>query len=338
MAEIPPSLVRLLRDTSRSFYLTLRLLPAPVRPQIGLAYLLARATDTVADTDVVSLPQRLDALEAMRRRFLDPGAPRLDLTPIAAAGGSSASPGELQLLQRIEEAVQVLRSFPSADQARIAWVLEVITGGQELDLRRFSGASARSIIALGTGADLDDYTYRVAGCVGRFWTEICTAHLFGAEGWDEGAQLGSGVEFGKGLQLVNILRDLPRDLRQGRCYLPADDLASVGLRPADLLDPAKESRLRPVYDTYLRRGEALLESGWAYTQRIPANSRRLRLGCALPILIGVKTLSLLRSSNPLDSSRRLKASRPWVRHAAWRSLLACWGLQDWNRLLLWAKH
>ncbi len=39
----------LLKRTSRSFYLTLRVLPAAVRPQIGLAYLLARTTDTVAD-------------------------------------------------------------------------------------------------------------------------------------------------------------------------------------------------------------------------------------------------------------------------------------------------
>ena len=36
------ALNELLKQTSRSFYLTLRVLPAAVRPQIGLAYLLAR--------------------------------------------------------------------------------------------------------------------------------------------------------------------------------------------------------------------------------------------------------------------------------------------------------
>ena len=49
----------LLQSVSRSFYLTLRILPAAVRPQIGLAYLLARTTDTIADTELVSLEQRL---------------------------------------------------------------------------------------------------------------------------------------------------------------------------------------------------------------------------------------------------------------------------------------
>jgi farnesyl-diphosphate farnesyltransferase len=60
----------LLKATSRSFYLTLRVLPAAVRPQIGLAYLLARTTDTIADTELVPLEQRLDALKRLRERIL----------------------------------------------------------------------------------------------------------------------------------------------------------------------------------------------------------------------------------------------------------------------------
>ena len=46
-----------------------------------------------------------------------------------------------------------------------------------------------------------------------------------------------GVRFGKALQLTNVLRDLPRDLRNGRCYLPQSQLAPLGLSPADLLEP-----------------------------------------------------------------------------------------------------
>ena len=47
------ALNQLLKQTSRSFYLTLRVLPGAIRPQIGLAYLLARTTDTIADTELV---------------------------------------------------------------------------------------------------------------------------------------------------------------------------------------------------------------------------------------------------------------------------------------------
>ena len=92
-------------------------------------------------------------------------------------------------------------------------------------------ASAEKITALETAAELDDYTYRVAGCVGEFWTKICHTHLFPNARLDEGQLIADGVRFGKGLQLVNILRDLPADLKKGRCYLPTEKLDAAGLIP-----------------------------------------------------------------------------------------------------------
>ena len=41
-----------------------------------------------------------------------------------------------------------------------------------------------------------------------------------------------GVRFGKALQMTNVLRDVPADLASGRCYLPAAELAALGLAPA----------------------------------------------------------------------------------------------------------
>ena len=69
-------LTDLLRSVSRSFYTTLRVLPRPIRSQIGLAYLLARATDTIADTEIVPVQNRLDALDQLRARVLGTGTAR----------------------------------------------------------------------------------------------------------------------------------------------------------------------------------------------------------------------------------------------------------------------
>src|SRR5207247_8350548 len=115
----------------------------------------------------------------------------------------------------------------------------------------FASASADKIVALQTDEELDDYTYRVAGCVGEFWTRMCCAHLYQQERIDEPILMKNGVRFGKGLQLVNILRDIAADLRQGRCYLPEPRLSQAGLAPIELLQPANEPRLRPLYHTYL---------------------------------------------------------------------------------------
>ena len=308
----------LLKAVSRSFYLTLRALPAPVRSQIGLAYLLARATDTIADTRIIPIEHRLEAIRKLRERIRAGSGEQVDFGGLACHVGTGA---ERALLDRAEEALTVLTSFEPADQQRIRDVLSVITSGQELDLQRFATASAEQIVALQTDAELDDYTYRVAGCVGEFWTRICRAHLFPRAEVDEAFLMTNAVRFGKGLQLVNVLRDLPCDLQQGRCYLPADRLATAGFAPVDLLKPEHEPQFRALYQSYLALAESHLAAGWDYTNALPRAQVRVRLACAWPALIGIKTIEKLRVGSVLDTQRRIKVSRAEVRGLVVRSLL-----------------
>jgi farnesyl-diphosphate farnesyltransferase len=330
MADIRHELLTgLLRDVSRSFYLTLRVLPASIRPQIGLAYLLARTTDTIADTELVPLEQRLRLLEAFGARIQGSSTAPLDFGELARRQGS---PAERVLLEKGEASLSLLHDMPEPDRARIRDVLATITSGQELDLRRFAGASAGRLVALRTDAELEDYTYRVAGCVGEFWTRTCRAHLFRDQPFDEAFFLAKGVQFGQGLQLVNILRDLSIDLRKGRCYLPGDRLAQASLTPADLLQPDKEGQLRPMYYHFLDQAEAGLVAGWTYTVALPWRQARVRLACAWPLLIGIRTLEGLRRANPLDPRQRVKISRSEVRRILCRSVLWYPWPGGWRRL------
>jgi farnesyl-diphosphate farnesyltransferase len=320
----------LLKEVSRSFYLTLRVLPGKVRAPIGLAYLLARTTDTIADTKLLPLEQRLEALRALRERIRGQAATPLDFGALAR---QQASPAEGLLLEKCEASLALLGSLPSDERQLVREVLGIITSGQELDLRRFAGASASAVVALRTDEELDDYTYRVAGCVGEFWTRMCRMQIFPQAPADDAFLLANGVRFGKGLQLVNILRDLPADLCQGRCYLPSERLASAGMQPEDLLLPANEPRLRPLYHGYLDRAEAHLVAGWAYTNALPRRSVRLRLACAWPILIGRETLMLLRAANPLDPAQRVKVSRRRVRALMLRSVLLYPWASAWTAMV-----
>ena len=326
-------LTDLLRQVSRSFYITLRVLPRPVRSQIGLAYLLARATDTIADTEIVPLAQRLDALDRLRERILGSSNASIDFGDLACHQGT---PAERSLLQRIEEALELLSHCPEQDRTLIRGVLRTIVSGQELDLNRFGAASAANISILGTDPDLDDYTYRVAGCVGEFWTRMCRTHLFPNVPLDDVRLLADAARFGKGLQLVNILRDIPSDLRQGRCYIPRERLAAAGLEAKDLLKPETEPRFRPIYLSYLDLAAAHLAAGWDYTNRLPRSWVRVRLACAWPILIGVRTLSRLRSQNVLDPSHRIKIGRAEVRSVIIRSVLLYPWPRSWQRLFVQA--
>ena len=312
-------LTSLLRDVSRSFYLTLRVLPAPIRRQIGVAYLLARATDTIADTEILSLNARLNALTRLRARIMGQLQPALNFGKIADQQGTA---GERALLQRIDEAIHLLEILPQQDCELVREVLSTITSGQELDLKRFAQATSRNIVPLQAEAELDDYTYRVAGCVGEFWTKMCLAHLSAPQNLDRLRLIENGIRFGKGLQLVNILRDLSADLLKGRCYIPEQSLAANHLHPKDLLNSVTIEKFRPLYDQYLTQAEQHLAAGWTYTNTLPYTWVRVRLACAWPILIGLRTITHLRHANPLDATTRIKTTRAEVKRLMAASILA----------------
>ena len=273
----------LLKAVSRSFYLTLRVLPAPIRSQISLAYLLARATDTIADTNTMPRAKRIVLLRELQSLTRVPD--------LGALAENQALPAERVLLERLGECFDMLDTFSTVDRRLIQQLLNTIITGQIFDLETFPG----NLVALADDAALDRYTYLVAGCVGEFWTGMCQAHL---PGFDK-LSVADGVRFGKGLQLVNILRDMPRDYAIGRCYLP-------------VRNPLDRAEVMPVYAQWLDVAIAHLDAGWQYTLAIPASQKRLRLACVWPLWIGLKTIARLRQADPLDAAQRVKVSRAEV--------------------------
>jgi farnesyl-diphosphate farnesyltransferase len=302
----------LLKRVSRSFYLSLAILPRSVRAPVGLAYLLARAADTIADTRLISREERLRHLEALRAELRGETPSRLDEITRACIGPNPHT-GERELLRRLPDCFARYRELEKADRERVQTLLLTITEGMCVDLSIFPGEDEGRLVALETRQELDRYTYLVAGCVGEFWTEMHMAHRSRLTGWDAEVMKRKGVRFGKGLQMTNVLRDMARDLRIGRCYLPRKELAPLGLSPEALLDPGSVERLRPLLRDLLALTIEHYREGWAYTLAIPRPEWRMRLACAWPLLIGLRTLALVaRAPNLLDPSSTVKISRPAV--------------------------
>lgn len=301
----------LLKSVSRSFYLTLAVVPGDVRAQVGTAYLLARAADTIADTGLIERPLRLRYLARLREWIMEPAKHREAVQEIRSVLlDSEADSAERALLSHLEECGALLESFAEADQALIRRVLGVLTEGMQKDLADFPGESVQSLVALKMSADLDLYTYNAAGCVGEFWTRLMCAHRAALRDWNVERMAQVGVRFGKGLQYTNVLRDIPADLRRGRCYIPVELLERAGLKPADLLDPASFQKFRPVLNQLLRIALEHLDQGWLYTMAIPRSELRLRLACAWPILFAVKTLQRVSvSESLLDPAVTIKMTR-----------------------------
>jgi farnesyl-diphosphate farnesyltransferase len=280
-----------LKGVSRSFYLSLRFLPAPMRQPAGIAYLLARASDTIADSATIPAVERMAFLDHHARQVegLAEAAPwpqrLIDGTP---------DPKEKRLLENHLRILEAMREIDPGSLTLIREVLATIIGGQKLDLERFGNATSQHIIALPDDAALDDYTWRVAGCVGEFWTKLGFETLgdqFSRAPREEMLKLAS--EYGRGLQLVNILRDLPEDLHAGRCYLPCN-----------------ESDLMPAFSKWRKIAVHRVGRGLEYSKAL--RSKRLRIASSLPALIGRETLVLLENASLRDLEKGIRIPRSRV--------------------------
>ena len=261
-------LSHLLPQVSRSFFLSLRVLPQGMRQPVGLAYLFCRAADTIADTALLPPPQRLAYLAHYRAAFGEAGPIALASLPQQLTGVQQ-NPAECELLARLRECFQVLEQLPIKDQSYIRELVLTLTQGMQMDLHTFPQEHEGRLAALETRADLDQYTYFVAGCVGEFWTKVAVTHLPSLQHWNVEAMSTRGVRFGKGLQLTNILRDIAQDVRIGRCYLPRAELSVLSVQPEDLLEPMILTRVKPLLDALLEETLAFYRAGWEYTLAIP---------------------------------------------------------------------
>lgn len=287
----------LLASVSRSFYLSMHFLPKCMRNAVSVAYLLARATDSVADTSSASEERRQDILTEMGEMIQSLGNARqtgevrsLPEEMIAA----QSHEGERMLLSRFGECLAAAECLPDDQLLALKRVLDTIISGQLWDLSYFN---LRSEVE--SARETDWYTYQVAGCVGEFWTDIsvgCMGEDFAVRNSTEMKEL--GVRFGKGLQLVNILRDREEDRERGRSYLPAQDDAS----------------------SWLERCRSYLEDGVSYARAL--KSRRLRFATVLPARLGLLTLDLIEEDVTRGGKR--KVSRSVVRRQMLKALVFSW--------------
>jgi len=156
----------ILKNVSRSFYLSMCVLPKLMREPVSLGYLLARASDTIADTESLAAELRLELLDGMIEvidggdRAAWVGQLKTEVIPLLS------HQGERVLMENIEGVLDWLNALPSEEQKKsIFTVMGHILRGQRLDIGRFE---LRNDFCFSQDAELDDYCYLVAGCVGSF--------------------------------------------------------------------------------------------------------------------------------------------------------------------------
>jgi farnesyl-diphosphate farnesyltransferase len=314
---------RILKQVSRSFYLSLSILAGSVRQSISLAYLFCRTADTIVDTPLYLRHQRWQTLQAFRKPFLSPYPHFETVLPLPPDVDPSHSlQAEQQLTTHLPQCFTLWDNLPKHDRQLIAQLVLCLTHGMEMDLTYFNATETSPPRAFPDMATLDLYTYYVAGAVGEFWTKIHQQHLHRWQTHGKADLCSLAIHFGKGLQMTNILKDVGKDLALGRCYLPNEQLTHIGLNPEALLCPASLSRLRPLLIQLIWHTLTHLDQACTYVMQLPYHAIRLRLSCMWPLLFAIQTLEVVYNTDQLlCATARVKISRHAVYRTLWISCL-----------------
>ena len=205
---------QLLADSSRTFALTIPLLPDPTRREVTVAYLLFRLADTLEDSESWPPARRAQGLRRFaslleRRDQLDAFARELREEP------PSLLPGYRALTDELAAVFAALGALSPGAQEVVVRHLLVTARGMAEGLEATSGADFR----LRSLAQLERYCYLVAGVVGEMLTEL---FLLASPPLEAAAATlrQYARAFGEGLQLTNILKDAGGDAREDRHFIP----------------------------------------------------------------------------------------------------------------------
>ncbi|HEY7113418.1 MAG TPA: squalene/phytoene synthase family protein [Thermoanaerobaculia bacterium] len=210
------SLEDLLEKTSRTFALSIPVLPEPTRREVMIAYLLFRIADTFEDASHWDPARRTAALGEFRmllRDYSRPNAERLSAEWVAA--GITPHAGYRELMCDVP---YVLESFFALSPDAVEPVRGHVERSAE-GMAEYVGRTEGGNLVLKDVADLKSYCYFVAGIVGEMLTEL---FLLGRPDLAGIAPFlrERAASFGEALQLVNILKDSAGDAAEGRTYLP----------------------------------------------------------------------------------------------------------------------
>jgi farnesyl-diphosphate farnesyltransferase len=298
---------------SRTFAVSIRLLPFPLEYPTLIAYLLCRIADTIEDAPGMSAEDKRCLLEAWRRSLDDDGP---SPAPLQAVFPDPRSPEE-NLVRSSDRVLREFRSLAPDRRAAIRpWVQEMCAGMAEFAGRR---AGEAALAEIGTVGDLDRYTYYVAGTVGHLLTDLFSLHAARVRSPRLTRLKQLATSFGRGLQLTNIIKDVADDRQRGWSFVPRQLCDAWGVRPEDLQDGRHREGARQVMLALIAKAKAHLADALAYTTTLPRREYGIRLFCLTALYFAVRTLRLAeREPRLLDPGHKVKITRT----AVYRTILA----------------
>ena len=273
----------ILSSVSRTFALTIPLLPPIIEKVVGNTYLLCRIVDTIEDAAELT-PEAKKNLSAL---FLDVVLERAPVESFVElcldALKNYSNHDELDLIAHTPTVLRILHTCSRHDQEAVSRCVSIMSEG----MSRFHGLQTEA--GLKDLSEFEDYCYVVAGVVGELLTSIFrhdspqfSKNIQGHENL--------AIAFGQALQMTNILKDSPEDRARGVSWKPAN------LSQLDLLQIAYQK----------------LSDSLTYILLIPKEEVGMRRFCLLAFGLAVLTLDKLAARDHFERQEDIKLSRNTV--------------------------
>ncbi len=214
MTKFPKDAMRMLKKTSRTFYIPITFLQKELKSAVASAYLIFRAIDEIEDDEKLNNDLKHDILMQVSELFNQP----FDNEAYMQILGETKD-------QLPEVAVRLEEWIEACPEKAMPIVMSV-ANEMAIGMAKWSKVNWH----IETEEDLDDYTYYVAGLVGVMLSDLW--ELYEGEKTDRNLAIG----YGRGLQAVNILRNEDEDMdERGVNFVPK------GWNRQDLFDYANKN-------------------------------------------------------------------------------------------------
>jgi farnesyl-diphosphate farnesyltransferase len=295
---------RILPGVSRTFALTIPQLPGRLRTIVTTAYLLCRIADTIEDDSALNAGEKDRYLRAFLAALEEDDSTAALCAELCARLSPTTLPDERELIRQCTRVIRVAHSFTETEQRALLRCVSTMSRGMG-EFERGRGPNG-----LETLDELQRYCYFVAGVVGEMLTDLFCEHS--ADIRQRRPLLAPrAVDFGQGLQMTNILKDIWDDLDRGTCWLPRDVFGDRGYDLTTLArghngdGPAFAAGMR----TLVGVTHGSLRQAVDYTLSIPANEAGIRRFLSWAVVLALMTLRNINARPLFTDGKQVKVTR-----------------------------
>lgn len=273
----------ILESVSRTFALTIPLLPNGLEKVVGNTYLLCRIVDTIEDATCVDPTTKQELSNLFIKTVLDHSLSEQFVRECLIALINHPNHNEKDLIENIPRVLRVLQSCDEKQRHAVAKCVQIMSEGMSYFHIRQNQSGLEDL------QEFEKYCYVVAGVVGEMLTTLFALHSPAFAKAISGKE-SLAIAFGQALQMTNILKDSPEDQLRGVSWKPK------GLGQTDLLVIAHQK----------------LEDSLRYICCIPKSEPGIRQFCFLAFGLAVMTLKQIAQRQTLQGGAEVKLTRGQV--------------------------